>query len=521
MSKSKLAKNISFMSMAVFLSRIFGLLRDILFAYLFGTSTFSDAFRFAYQIPNLLRKLFGEGALAAAFIPIYKEIGVKDNRKSQILFAMEVLSILTLFLTILCILGIFLAPLIVKIVAHGFDKETSLLTIKLTRLMFPYLFFIGISSTLISILNAHDRFFIPGLSSLFLNVGIFLTVGIGYIFAKFSQETMIYFFSAGVLVGGFLQTVINFPQLKKIGYQFKIIINFKTKALRELWYKFLPGVISLAVRQINLLTDLFLASFLAVGSLSALDYGNRLMLLPMGVIGVSAGTAVLPKFSEYFAKKDFHSLNDQIRFTIILLVFAMLPISIIIFVLGDDFIRILLMRGAFDERSLNMTYKAFMIYSSGLVIFSINRILVPIFYANRNTKTPLKVTSFIVILNIILNIILMKIFALSGLAMATVLSSFIQLLILIKLLKRDIPQIKNLKLFNPIIRIILLSIVVGIGLFFADKLWLPDSIFHLIIKDSIFVSFFMATFFALSLIIKVDYSQTFWNFICRKIFRKK
>ncbi|MCK4694660.1 MAG: murein biosynthesis integral membrane protein MurJ, partial [Candidatus Cloacimonetes bacterium] len=218
MSKKKLVKNIGSMSVAVFISRIFGLLRDIIMTYFFGTSYVADAFQVAYQIPNLLRKLFGEGALSAAFVPIYNEIGIKQDKKSQINFALNVLSLLSTFLLVLCLIGIFLAPLIVRVIAPGFDDKTYLLAMKLTRIMFPYLFLIGLSSTLISVLNSHNYFFIPGLSSAFLNIAMIGCLGI-FIFLNEAPtvESKVVIWAYGVILGGILQTIVNFPILWRIG----------------------------------------------------------------------------------------------------------------------------------------------------------------------------------------------------------------------------------------------------------------------------------------------------------------
>nr|HPR16640.1 lipid II flippase MurJ [Candidatus Cloacimonadota bacterium] len=226
MSKTKLAKNVGSMSVAVAISRVFGLLRDIVMTNFFGTSYVADAFRVAFQIPNFLRLLFGEGALSAAFIPIYSDIGIKKGKDYQIRFAINVLSLLTIFLIILCMLGILLAPLLVKIIAPGLDATTQALTIKLTRVLFPYLFLIGLSSTFISILNAHDYFFLPGLSSAFLNIGMIAFLGLFLLISKAStMEEQVFFWSYGVLIGGVMQTVVNLPLLRKIGYRIKLNIN--------------------------------------------------------------------------------------------------------------------------------------------------------------------------------------------------------------------------------------------------------------------------------------------------------
>nr|HPK41365.1 lipid II flippase MurJ [Candidatus Cloacimonadota bacterium] len=166
--QKKLFKNTSIMSIAVFLSRILGLVRDQVMAAFFGTSYVNDAFNIAFNIPNLLRRLFGEGALSTAFVPIYNEMGVKRGKKYQLLFAINLLSVLSIILLALSVLGMVLAPFIVKLIYPGLPSETSALAIKLTYILFPYLFFIGLSSTMIAILNSHDYFFITGLSSALL-----------------------------------------------------------------------------------------------------------------------------------------------------------------------------------------------------------------------------------------------------------------------------------------------------------------------------------------------------------------
>jgi len=518
MSRKKLAKNIGSMSVAVFISRIFGLVRDIFMTGFFGTSYVADAFQVSFQIPNLLRKLFGEGALSAAFIPIYNEIRLQKGKKGQIEFALNILSILSLLLLILCLLGIILAPLIVKILAPGFDEKTYFLAIKLTRLMFPYLFFIGISSTLISILNSHEKFFIPGLSSAFLNISMISFLGIFVLLKQNATlENEITVWSLGVVFGGFLQTLVNLPLLKKIGYSVKINFRLKNENLKIVWKKFLPGVVGLAIRQVNLAVDLILASFLVTGSIAALSYGNRLMQLPLGVFGVSAGVAVLPLFSKLTAEKKWRELGEHLKFSIDFLAFLMLPLTALMVGLGKDIIRLLFMRGAFNQNSLNMSYHALLFYALGLVFYALNRILIPIFYAQKDTTTPVKISAFIVVLNIILNIILMKLMQLSGLALATSLSAIIQFFVLKKFLKKKIPQFSFPKMGKNIGKIVFLSLILFGGIVLTNCYFVPktfsESLFKLII-----VSFVGIVFYILgSQLLKVEHISTIKQKIWQKI----
>lgn len=505
MSNRKLARNIGSMSIAVFISRIFGLARDILFAGFFGTTFVADAFNVGYQIPNLLRKLFGEGALSAAFIPIYSEFAVKKSRQEQIAFALNILSLLTFFLFVLSALGIIFAPLIVKLLAPGFDLETYNLTVKLTRIMFPYLLLIGLSSTLISILNYHNYFFIPGLSSAFLNVGMIIFLAGSELTGAVTPEKQVVMLSIGVLVGGILQTIVNFPLLVKIGYRIKLQFNIKSSALRNLWRRFLPGVLGLAIREINLIADIIIASFLVTGSIAALQYGNRLMQLPLGIIGISASSAVLPLFSKYAAEKQPAKLSESLRFSIVTLTYLMLPITAVIVAMGKDIISLLLMRGAFDDLALDMTYRALLFYSLGLLFYSLSRTLIPVFYAHKDTKTPVKISALIVVTNIILNLILMQFLQHAGLALASSLAAMIHTVILFFVLKRLIPSIIIKSVWSNVVKIIFMSLVVFILLSVVSPFFPAVGLLQLVLKLAVLISVSALIYYGGTYILKVEY----------------
>ena len=507
MSVKKLIKNTGSSSIAILFSRILGLVRDQIFAYLFGTTFVADAFNLAFTIPNLLRRLFGEGALSAAFIPIYVGIGNEKGEKKQILYGIQILYILTLFLTFLCLIGIAITPFIVKLMAPGFSSEASILAIKLTRLLFPYLFFIGISSTLIAILNTHGYYFIPGLSSAFLNIGIIGTVGIGALFFNVDNQTKIYVFTSGVLIGGFLQTIVNFPLMKKSGYSFQIIKEWDKTALLNLWKKYLPGVFGIAVRQINLVADKLLASLLVIGSISALNYGNRLMQLPLGIFGAAIGTAVIPHFSKSVAKKDWLELSNKIRFSLITLIYIMIPMLLIMIVLGKDIIRLLFLRGTFGNSALQMSYKALLWYSSGLLFYGWNRIVVSIFYAHKDTKTPVKIATIIVFVNVILNIILMHFFALSGLAVATAISAMIQYFVLSSIVRKKYPKINYETILPTFLKISISALIVFSISLKLKLLILGNSLLNLFLRISFvgFSIFFL--FLLLAFFTRVDYIE--------------
>ncbi len=521
MSKRKLAKNIGSMSLAVFISRIFGLARDIISTAFFGTSYVADAFRVAFQIPNLLRRLFGEGALSAAFIPIYSEIGINKGKSDQINFALNVLSILSLFLLILCGIGILLTPIIVKLIAPGLDDVTTLLVIKLTRILFPYLFLIGMSSTLISILNSHDYFFIPGLSSAFLNLAMIGSLGIYILLKKdASMEDNIAIWSWGVLLGGVLQTIVNLPLLRRIGYSVRANFNFRSDALQAVWKRLIPGAIGIAVRQINLIADTILASLLVSGSIAALGYGNRLMQLPMGIFGIAAGVAVLPLFSRLVTEKKWLELQDNLKFSIISLAYIMLPVTAIIAGVGRDLIRILFLRGKFDMLSLEMTYQALLFYSLGIIFYSLNRLLIPVFYANKDTKTPVKISAVIVVVNVALNIILMRYMQHAGLAFATSISAALQYFILRNSLQKNYSEIQFPKVTKPLLKITFLSAVIFGALLLINSKFLTISFITAIYKIILASIVSVVIMFIGSRIVKIEYSENIQNRLWQK-FRKR
>jgi|SRR5690554_2077632 putative peptidoglycan lipid II flippase len=516
MTNRVLAKNIGSMSLAVMISRFFGLARDIIFAGFFGASYVADAFQVGYQIPNLLRKLFGEGALSAAFIPIYNELELKKGRKEQISFALNILSLLTLFLTFLTLAGIILAPLIARILAPGFDEQSLSLTIRLTRIMFPYLFLIGLSSTLISILNSHNYFFVPGLSSALLNIGMILFLVIFYLLYQGNQEEQVTVLAYGVLFGGILQTIVNLPLLKRIGYHFRLNFNLKGQGLKDLWRRFIPGVVGLAIREINLAVDIILASFLITGSIAALQYGNRLMQLPLGIIGISASSAVLPMFSSYTAARDWKNLSESLRFSIVTLVYLMVPVTVIFAALGKDIIRLIFMRGAFDMFALNMTYRALLFYSLGLVFYSLTRTVIPIYYASKDTITPVKISAGIVLLNIILNIVLMQFLQHAGLALASSLSSMVHYIILMSVLKKKLPNVLIKKVSHNIIKILLMSLVVFLIIHLTSDLFQVERLLDLIIKISLYLFVCSIVYYLGTYLLQVEYIHGIKDLLWRR-----
>ena len=506
------------MSIAVFFSRILGLIRDMVMAAFFGTTYVSDAFNIAFKIPNLLRRLFGEGALSAAFVPIYNEFGIKRGKHYQFNFAINLLSVLSFILLLMTFLGVILAPFIVRIIYPGLNSETTELAIKLCRLMFPYLFFIGLSSTFIAILNSHNKFFITGLSSALLNIGWILFILFGSFILKKQDEGLSFYAAYGVMLGGFLQTIINLPYLKKIGYKFKIILKTKSTAMKMLWHRFIPSMIGIGIREINLIADELIASFLMPGSITALGFGSRLMQLPLGIFGISVGTAVLPEYSRLYTEKKWSGISETLRYSLHLILYILAPITVIMVIGSELFIRLIFQRGVFNETAVYMTQQAFIYYMIGLCFFGLNQVITPLFYAAKDTKTPVIIAAFMVGLNISLNLILMRYMYHAGLALATSITAIVQFIIMIFLIRKRIPELQISSVLKNICKLITILVFIFIVLYSFMRIeWQIENNYILILKTSLFLLISLISLLIGFHLLKPEYYKEILSSILRRI----
>jgi len=520
MSKIKLAKNIGIMSFSVFISRILGLVRDQVMAYYFGTTHLNDAFNVAYNLPNLIRRLFGEGALSAVFVPMYKEIGKNRNKNEQIHFAVNVLSILTLFLSLLTFLGIILSPYIIRILYPGLSRETLEISIKLSIIMFPYLFFIGLSSTFIAILNSHDYFFMTGLSSAMLNIGMIFTVVFpSYIF-NLDGRDLVFWAGWGVFLGGFFQSIINFPFLKHIGYRFRIFLSFTSDNILILWRRFFPAMIGIGIREINLVFDALMASFLPIGSITALSIGNRIMQMPLGIFAISTGTVLLPKYSDHISDNDWKKLSESLQFTTISLALIMFPIMALFCIMGKDIIFILFQRGVFDNRATILTEQALFYYGLGLFFFAVNQTVTPLYYALKDTKTPVKVAGFMVGLNILLNFVLMQFMQHRGLALSTSITACVNYIVLVRVLKKKNPLLDFHGIVNQVGRIVLITFGLSLIVYLIYKSLPFDNILFIVIKNFALCVFFYTLFIFFTNLFRIKYIAITYKVLWSRLMKK-
>ncbi len=418
---------------ATLLSRIFGFLRDMAIAGFFGAGMGADAFFVAFRIPNLLRRLFAEGSLSIAFIPVFTDYLENQGREEAFALARSALRLLSVILAFVTILGILLSPILVRLIAPGFadTADKMALTIALTRITFPYIFFICLVALCMGILNVLGHFAAPALAPVFLNLAIILSV---FFISPHLTEPAVGL-AVGVLIGGFLQLALQAPFMIAKGVRFWEQATFFHPGLKRVGKLMLPAVFGAAVYQINILVGTLLASLLPEGSVSYLYYADRLVQFPLGIFAIALATAVLPSLSRQAATRDMAGLHRTFGQAMSLILFITLPSMVGLIVLREPIVALLFERGAFEARATALTADALLYYSIGLWAFSSVRIVVATFYALEDTRTPVQMATISIIANILLSILLMGPMKHAGLALATSLASMINLLLLIRRLR--------------------------------------------------------------------------------------
>lgn len=387
------------------LSRLAGLLRDMVIGYLFGAQGTADAFFVAFRIPNLLRRLTAEGALTAGFIPVFTDCLTNRGKAEAMRVARIVFTFLGLFLAVLTLLGMLFAAPLTQLFAPGFlaDRGKFGLTVFLTRLMFPYIFFVSLVALAMGVLNSLRHFMAPALSPVLLNLSI---ICCAILFSPW-MEIPVISLGYGVLLGGVAQLLLQLPYLSRQGFTYSPDFHFKDPVLKRLLFLMGPAFIGAAVYQINVLVSTIFASMLPEGSVSYLYYADRLLQFPLGIFAVALGTAALPSFSSLVAKKEYDELKLGLSYSLRLVNFFSLPATMGLMIVSVPIFSLLFQRGAFDANATLGTAQALIYFSFGLWGFSGTKLVVPVFYAMEDTKTPVWVAFWSFVLNLFSSLILM------------------------------------------------------------------------------------------------------------------
>ena len=468
---SRVVKAAGVVGAATLASRILGFIRDAVIAWFFGAGFSSDAFIAAFRIPNLLRRLFAEGSLSSAFIPVFMEYSVKQGQAEAFHLARSAFRFLGIVLIVAAVCGVMLSPWIVRLIAPGFSADKLALTIALTRLMFPYIFFIGLVALCMGILNVLGHFAAPAFAPVLLNLAI---IGSAlFISPSLTQPAM--GLAVGVLLGGFLQLALQLPVLIKKRFYFWQASRWIHPGLKRVGTLMPPVIIGGAVYQINILVGTLLASLLAQGSVTYLYFADRLVQFPLGIFAIATATAVLPSLSRQAAAGDIGKLKDTFDHTLKLVFFVTIPASVGLIVLREPIVALLFKRGEFDVRATLLTAQALLYYSMGLWAFSAVRIVAAVFFALQDTRTPAIMAGISIVANIILGVVLMKPLAHGGLALATSLASMLNLGLLLGVLRTRLGNLGWKSIAASVCRSLLCAILMGIAVRMAVLFMVLDT----------------------------------------------
>ncbi|MDR1057812.1 MAG: murein biosynthesis integral membrane protein MurJ [Coxiellaceae bacterium] len=436
MKKSLLKSTFTFSFMTV-ISRITGLIREIIFAYYFGATAGMDAFNVAYRIPNFLRNLLGEGAFSQAFVPVLSEYREKHSIHEIKVFLNHIAGLMLLVLSIFTTVMVLLAPLLVYIFAPGFINDPTRfgLTTSILRITFPYILFISLTAYVSGILNTYGKFGIPAFAPNLLNLAL---IGAAVIIAPYFVEP-VKALAWGIFVGGAAQLLFQVPYLYKLKLTPQPSILWHDTGVIRVLKLTLPAMFGVSVAQISFLVDNLLASFLRVGSISWLNYSSRLTLFPLGVFGVAIATVVLPYLSRKHAAKSQTEFSNALDWALKFVLIIAIPATIGIAMLAGPIIMTLFnfQYGQFSEFDVTMVRHSLWGFTLGIPAFMLVKVLASGFYSRQNIKTPVKIAIIAMLTNIILATLLVFPLKHAGLALATSLTSLLNASLLFWTIRRD------------------------------------------------------------------------------------
>ncbi len=460
-----LLKVLATMSALTFVSRILGFVRDTVIARAFGAGLMTDAFFVAFKIPNLLRRMFAEGAFSQAFVPVLGEYKATRSTDETRALIDHVAGMLSLALFVVTLLGILAAPWIIYISAPGFSTNAQKfeITVTMLRIVFPYIFFISLAAFFGAILNTYNRFSIPAFTPTLLNVS--MIVGALWAAPYFNPPVLALAWS--VAVGGVLQLFFQVPALRQVKMLPRFRLKLRDPGVWRIMKLMGPAMFGVSIGQISLLINTIFASFLVTGSVSWLYYADRLMEFPTGLLGVALGTILLPSLSKHYALGAIDEYSKLLDWGLRLTLLLALPAALALALLAVPLIATLFHYGKFSVHDLYMTREALMAYSLGLLGLIVVKVLAPGFYARQNIATPVKIAVTTLVATQLMNLIFIKPLAHAGLALSIGLGACLNAGLLLYFLRKA-------KIYTPqpgwgifFLRVLLALIAMGASLFWA------------------------------------------------------
>jgi putative peptidoglycan lipid II flippase len=480
-SRTSVARNAGIISLAVMASRILGLVRDQVFAAFFGAGLLYDAFLTAFRIPNLLRDLFAEGALSAAFVTTFTQVQQIKGEQAAFRLSNRVATALMLLLSLICIIGWIFAPSIVYLLAPGFFEVPGKadLTIHLTRIMIPFLLLIALAAKAMGILNARDNFAVPAIAPVFFNLGSILAgLFLGYTVGGFLGLSPIEGMAFGTLVGGFLQFAVQWPSLRRAGFRYRPMLSFTDPGVRQIMRLMGPAIIGTAAVQINVFVNTNFASAIidpatgAVlnGPVSWLNYAFRFMQFPIGVFGVAIATATLPPLSRSTTNPNHDEFRRTLAHSLALVFLLCIPSAAGLAVMGRSIVALVFEHGKFTAFDTVQTANALAAYAIGLTGYAAIKVLSPAFYALNDARTPMLVSLGSIGVNYAMNSLLVSRFGHVGLAFSTSAVALVNFLLLALLMRRRIQRLEGRRLGSTVARILAASLLMAAAAWLVSEL---------------------------------------------------
>ncbi len=510
-------------------SRVLGLVRDQVLAYLFGAGDAMDAYRVGFKIPNLLRDLFAEGAMSAAFVPTFTHHLQTSGKESAWRLGNLVITTLAIITGVLVLLGIVFAEPLVGLLAGGFAgvqtdgtaQDKLQLAVTLARIMLPTLTLIAVAAALMGMLNSLRHFFIPALSPAMFNV---VTIVCAFTLVPAAPALGIQPITAiaiGTLLGGVAQLALQWPTLRGEGFRFKPALDWSDPGLRRVLLLMGPGTIGLAATQLNLVVNMVLAAREGTGAVTWLDLAFRLMYLPIGLFGVSIGTAVLPAVARHLAANDRHATRDTVSNGLSLMLMLNVPATVGLMVLAVPIVRVMFEHGRFTAFATVQTAAALQLYAIGLIGYSVVRIAAPTFYALGQSRTPVAVSMITVLVNAVLNITLVQVMGYRGLALGTSIAALFNATVLFVLLRRRLEGLNERHLLRSLAKILAASAVMGLAAWILDAalaVWLPgDALLLQIVRVATTIGAAVAVLAAAAWLLRVRELSEGMRLVVRKI----
>jgi putative peptidoglycan lipid II flippase len=489
--KRQILKSASIISVITVVSRILGYVRDQRLTLLLGTSGIADAFVLAYRIPNVLRRLVGEGSMTASFIPVFTDYMRNRSREETWAFANRLFWTFSVILSALTVLGVIFSPLFVRFFSMFGKNQVQLDAIYLNRLIFPYVLFIGMAALAMAILNCFHIFGLPAATPILLNIS-FIVFSVAVVWKHFSSPAAA--LAVGVLVGGIFQFFLQVPQLVKRGMNFQFAVSFTDPGIRRVGRLMVPGFIGIGIAQINLLVDTIFvnAKVMPEGSLVSLYVADRVTELVLGGYAIAVATAILPMMSHQASAGDYEGMKKTFLFSLRIVSFITIPAAVGLVILREPIVQVLFQHGLFVAESTRLTARALLYYSIGLPAFAAVKLIVPAFYSTQDTRTPVRVALFTMLANILLNVIFLFYFFAKlkngGPALASALAGYFNVFTLFVIFRLRFGRLGTRDIAVSLAKIAACAGVMGIFCWGALRYSQFDSIEHFLPRLLVFIA---------------------------------